>query len=307
MSLPPTAQLSNGTAFGLSLSSSFPLPTQIVSTPQEHPDITLGRGSVDHLDGVPATPLGHRFKGQTAFLDFQDVGFNVFDGATIVTDLPPHADPRVATGSVLGPVLGVVMLQRGRSFLVHASGATIEGLTVGMAGASGIGKSTLAAWCFLHGSRVITDDILAILDDGEVLEALPAYPIVKLWDEGAILLGLDPDDLDIIEPGLEKRALDVRPSFVPDQTRLDALVVIERRAAEPAAQRLRGREALIALEGISYGLSSLHASGGAGDHFQRAAKIASRLPLVGLSLPQDLSVDATMEYVIDAARKVGGN
>ncbi len=305
--MPPPAHRLNGTAFGLSLSSSLPLPIQIVAPAQETPDITLVRGSIDHLDGLPRTLLGHRFQNQTAFLDFQDVGFNVFDGARIVTDLPVQADPRIAMGSILGPVLGVAMLQRGCSFLLHASGATIEGLTVGMAGPAGIGKSTLSAWCFLRGFTVITDDILAISEDGEVLDALPAYPIVKLWDEAALLLGLDPAELDIIEPGLGKRALDVRSSFASERTPLDVLVVIERRSAAPVARRLHGREALIALEEVSYGLSSLHASGGAAEHFQQAGRIAARLPVVRLSLPQDLSADATMEHVIDAARNVGGN
>jgi hypothetical protein len=80
------------------------------------------------------------------------------------------------------------------------------------------------------------------------------------------------------------------------------LVIIARSGAGPVARRLRGREALIALEEVSYGLSSLHASGGAAEHFYRASEIAARLPVIRLSLPRDLSLNETMEHVMEAAR-----
>jgi hypothetical protein len=277
---------------------------QVVDGDAGAPDITISRGVVDRLTNVAATSLGHRFVGEKAFLDFDDVCFNVLDGSTIVVDVPADADPRTVMGSVFGPVLGVTLLQR-RALLLHASAARVDGLTIGMAGESGIGKSTLAGWCFLSGHTIITDDILAISQDDEAVRAVPAYPIVKLWDDGAAMLGLDPEKLDIIEPGFDKRALDVSASFASGEMALDALVMIERVGSAPTANRVRGRGALMALEEASYGLSSLHASGQTAEHFQRAATLAARLPIIHLSVPADASVSRTLEYVVDAARGFG--
>src|SRR5262245_26845245 len=70
--------------------------------------------------------------------------FRVRHGREIVIDPDPGADPRAIRLAVIGPLLGVILAQRGR-FVLHASTVAIDGRAVAFTGPSGSGKSTLAA------------------------------------------------------------------------------------------------------------------------------------------------------------------
>lgn len=83
---------------------------------------------------------------------------------------------------MLGQALSFALVKQGLEPL-HATVVEIDGRAAAFLGASGMGKSSLAA-CFLKaGYRVLTDDLLILRErDGEML-AYPGPPRLKLYPE----------------------------------------------------------------------------------------------------------------------------
>lgn len=74
-------------------------------------------------------------------------------------------------------------LSRQRQLVLHASAvATGEG-AIAFMGASGRGKSTLAASFALHGHPFLTDDSLLLQPSGNDYQVLPSHPSLRLWDD----------------------------------------------------------------------------------------------------------------------------
>ncbi|MDX6583382.1 MAG: hypothetical protein QOI10_2566 [Solirubrobacterales bacterium] len=95
---------------------------------------------------------------------------------------------------LVGRVLPWAALLRGRE-LLHASTVRIGDRAVAVLAASGFGKTSVAARLMLRGGGFITDDVLALTDDGgEVL----AHP-------GPAIVALRPSERDALEPGERRR------------------------------------------------------------------------------------------------------
>lgn len=96
------------------------------------------------------------------------------------------AAPNVPDESVeqlyMNQVLPLALSRRGR-LVFHASAVEIGGVAVAFMGASGMGKSTLAASFATHGCRFLTDDGL-VLDESEgAVFVAPSHPSIRLWDD----------------------------------------------------------------------------------------------------------------------------
>lgn len=71
---------------------------------------------------------------------------------------------------------------------IHANAVSVKGLAVAFAGTSGMGKSTLSAYCVSQGAGFITDDILTV--DANCL-VHPGISRLKLYPHTGESLGLD--------------------------------------------------------------------------------------------------------------------
>jgi hypothetical protein len=71
---------------------------------------------------------------------------------------------------------------------IHANAVSLEGFGIAFVGYSGRGKSTLSAYCASLGAGFITDDVLVIDENGQVV---PGNPRIKLYPEAGEILGLD--------------------------------------------------------------------------------------------------------------------
>jgi energy-coupling factor transporter ATP-binding protein EcfA2 len=70
-----------------------------------------------------------------------------------------------------------------------------DGRAVAFAGPSGRGKSTLASAFYRAGYQLIADDCLLLEAQADGVQAIPAYPSVRLWQDSLEAL-LDADDPD---------------------------------------------------------------------------------------------------------------
>lgn len=190
------------TAFGLNILSNRTIPGLVSMEKTNRPDlhITLGEDLFKGGTGPGRTlwyavPLrGNEedillttwiLEGGSGYL------FQYHDGAEFVVDRsggriqgtwPKNMTLEDAATYLLGPILGFALNLRGHVCL-HASAVSVKGLALAFLGRGGTGKSTLAAAFANLGYRVITDDILMVLDRKNRVDIQPGYPQIRLWPE----------------------------------------------------------------------------------------------------------------------------
>ena len=156
-----------------------------------------------------------------------------------------------ACSYLLGPVLGLLLRLRGVTCL-HASAVTLEEYSVVFVGAEGAGKSTTAAAFAREGQGVLSDDVVALAENGSEFLVLPAYPHLCLWPESVTMLFGSPEALPHYSKGWEKHrmSLDGRQTrFESGPVPLGAVYVLGERRAEgaPSVEAVRPQAALLAL------------------------------------------------------------
>ena len=188
--------------------------------------------------------------------------FRVRGGNEIVIDPMPGADPRALRLAIVGPLLGVILAQRGR-FVLHASSVVIDGAAAAFAGPSGRGKSTLVAALTRAGHPLIADDMTVIDPSGETPLVQPGFPRVKLWPDSATALAHDVDALPMLHPDRTKRSLEVAASFHPAPVPLARCYLLED-GDEESVSDLAGSEAVLSLVKTTYQASWMHETGVSG-------------------------------------------
>ncbi len=159
---------------------------------------------------------------------------------------------------LLGPGLGYLLRLRGVTCL-HASAIEIDGQAIALVGPSGAGKSSTAAAFARLGYPVLSDDIVALAEQGGSFSVQPAYPRIRLWPESVEALFGSEDSLPRITPTWDKRFLDLGDdgySFQSEPLPLAAIYFLGDRydeSALPIVGAIDPRAALMALVADTYG------------------------------------------------------
>ncbi|WP_414565660.1 MULTISPECIES: hypothetical protein [unclassified Anabaena] len=205
-------------AFNLYIASEILLPELIESA--GNPDVIVRLGKLDNTTGKEFD-LGNNFQGTVAEVG----GFLIYQGQEIVIDPIPGVDESLLRTILLGPILCVLLRQRGL-LVLHASAVRINNQAVAFMGGSGSGKSTLATAFHTKGYDVLTDDVMPIqVGTGKPL-VFPAYPQFKLWPEAATSLGEDINNLSPIFPNGPKLSYKVSQGFQQTPLPLQKIYVL---------------------------------------------------------------------------------
>lgn len=139
-----------------------------------------------------------------------------------------------ASTYLVGPILGFVARLRGATCL-HASAVEIDGAAVVFPGATGAGKSTLAAALVRQGQRLIAEDVVPLMASRDGVVAIPTYPGIRLWPSAGELLFGHRDALPAISPSWDKRMFSAGDRFVSTPLPVGAIVFPEAAVgAEPS-------------------------------------------------------------------------
>jgi hypothetical protein len=194
---------------------------------------------------------------------------------------------------LVGPVLGVVLRLRG-IFPLHASAVSIGNQAIAFVGPAGAGKSTTAAAFARCGYRVISDDVVALRQEGSRFGILPGYPRVNLWAESVHAIFGSGASLPLISPSWDKHFMPLDP-FTEFETRplpLGGLYVLQRRAAgitgPVVVEQLTGAEALVALLGNTY-MNYLPDLDGRRREFELLGRVVAQVPVRRIQAAGDLS------------------
>jgi hypothetical protein len=134
------------------------------------------------------------------------VRFLAIAGREVIVDLlAPHSQAE-AVIFLTGPVMGALLRQRGRLAL-HGSAVVTPNGALFFVGDSACGKSTLAAALQQRGWPVLSDEICALsfLPGGVI--AFPGCAQLPLWSDALGKLGIDPQPLSRMRPGIERYLL----------------------------------------------------------------------------------------------------
>ncbi len=257
-------------AFALTIDSEIPLLE--LPAGAGAPDVMVAIGRVED---APAPSEGWTViaaPGDVRGWIPQGGAFHVRDGREIVVDPLPGADPRALRLGIVGPLLGVILMQRGL-FVLHASTVAIEGHAAAFFGPSGRGKSTLIAALTRAGHPLIADDMTVIDTSGVPPFVRPGFPRVKLWPDSASALDHDVESLPLIHPERTKRSLQVPDAFHGEPLPLARCYLLEDGDAESSAG-IAPREAVLALIGSTYQAFWLHQTGASGPNLLHCGALA---------------------------------
>lgn len=272
-------------AYGMRIQSPLALPGLLPAAPAD--DVVIRIGAAQQLPADGAGEWSYSIAPGVATLARQHVGaFEVRGGREVLVTPTPNADPQVIALYLTGPILAVLLCQRG-TLVLHGSSVRVEGGAVAFLGQSGDGKSSLAAAMHARGHAILADDITAVDVDGESVVARPGFPQLKVSPDVAALLRIPAAAQMELHPLIDERAYHDPLGFSHVPVPLRALVVVAEDACEQL-EPLRPQAALIELVRYSYAIRTAHRTYGEAMHMRQCAVIARTTPVYRLRRPRVL-------------------
>jgi len=207
---------------------------------------------------------------------------------------------------LIGPILGFILRLHGVVCL-HASAIVINSLAVAILLPSGYGKSTTAAAFAKRGYPVLSDDIVAITDQGKSFQVEPAFPRLQLWPSSVKALFGQGDALPRITPEnpyWDKRYLDLcrdNYRFQSSPLRLAAVYTGKHADAKdiPRIDTFSAHEGFIALIANTYSSGLLDKKMRALE-FDVLSRLAASVPVKCLKSQKNLiDLNQTCDLVLD--------
>jgi hypothetical protein len=265
---------------GLSVGSDIVLPGLIEAAfDGQTPDVAIARADVPlALEGAESVGPTWQILDDTFLFRIPDLArFHLTGGRRIAYALENDTPADDIAVFLIGTVFGILLHQRGH-IVLHASAVSVGGKAVLFCGASGAGKSTIAAALDRQGYPVIADDVCAIDLDG------PAGPMVqpdgrqlKLWSQAIEKLDLAESRREPVRRKLEKYYLE--PANAAAAPLPLGAVYVLREARPPHAagiERPNVVDCALLLRRNAYRPRLVRAMGQKADYFHAAAEIANR-------------------------------
>ena len=297
-------------AYGMMISSELELPELEPAEPGVA-DLSIRVRAVKRpKPGRPGATI-FEFDSHSQYLAWESVGaFLITDARQIDVEPAPGVDDRLIAFPLLGPVLALLLHQRG-VLVLHASAIAAHGKGVIFLGNKGAGKSTMASAMLAAGHELLTDDLVAIsFAAGERPTIAPGFPQLKLAEDAAAVVSVKQADVRTrVHPAIDKLQHRLASGFAVEKVEPARLYVL-RRGPEPAVTPLSRQQALSAILQFSYvvrfGRAALSGAA-AGDHLKQCASLAERIGVFHLDVPDDLgdigrSVNLVESDVLSAGR-----
>jgi hypothetical protein len=303
--LPPVSTSGPQTyrAYQLAVRSEVPLPApQTASNSIDVEVLRAAPGEPFPFEPSPATCVYRRSGGAPAnsielhrrrawsCLRYDAVDFFLRDADLVFCFPRRAAPPDLLAALFLGAVCALILEWRG-AICLHAGAVEMEGGAVGFLGRSGIGKSSLTASLVGRGHRLVSDDILPVMDEADRLVAVPSFPQVKLLTEAAEMLFEGRTDAS---PSLQKHLVAVDQgwgAFAEGPLPLRALYVLHRHEhaqSSSAIEPLPAGQRLTELLGHSFCARVAGPLGLAARRFEALGEIARRVPVRRLIVPNNV-------------------
>lgn len=204
-------------------------------------------------------------------------------------------------------LLGFVMsfwLERSGTPALHASAVAWPEGAVGFLATNKGGKSSLAAASMRAGASLLSDDVLPLEGEPNVVRARPAYPQMRMWRTQAAFFVEDADQLARVHPHLDKVRIPVGEggfgTFEPMPRPLRALYLPERGDVDEVRIEPMGFAAAVAaLARHSFLAGMVDRLLPVGPRLQTLAQVARRVPVARFVYPSGMD---SLSDVVQNAR-----
>ncbi len=300
-------------AYGLAIQSEIPLPDLL---PVEcEPTVRIYRGDAR----AARRELGTKVRGELApvrnesgwvtltpdeaVLSLPEFGTIVVRGGQeIIVDMPPTVGAGLVRQLLLGTVMGVLLGQRGK-LVLHASCVECSGRAIALVGASGWGKSSLAAALVARGFCLVADDVTAVEIGAHSAAAYVGVPQIKLAPVVAAALGFDSAKLTTLWEGERKKALGVQSRAPARPIPLAKIFVLDG-GDNIALAPFRPSEALFQLIAHSYPTRLPDVADA--QRMERCKQLAQRVPVLRAVRTDDLTALPELAARVEsAAQSIG--
>jgi hypothetical protein len=237
--------------FGMSVASAFPLPIPTVTSPlTKQPDLHFDWGHAGEEDiesaGQPTSELRcycPAHNGTVVMRVYRQGGhvWIVHELAGVINIHPDGTRVEVAErlrgqidmhglGIVLSSLVAAFVLHHRGIPCLHTSSVVTPSGTAAFLGQKRQGKSTMAAAFLRQGAKLLTDDMLPLIQHGDTIQGLPSLPLMKLWNNSVEHTLEIADDLPPIAPNSNKKllVLDDRYVFADEPQPIHAFYVLDR-------------------------------------------------------------------------------
>jgi hypothetical protein len=301
-------------AYGLVLQSNLPIEGLMTARSSKNsPDVKINLGSTpagdvadsdrtlryasSYLDevGEPVLQVWARGKADFFQIRFSD-GVEFWldqDFSTIWGHWPEKLTLQYALGYLLGPVFGLLLRLRG-VICLHASAVNINDRSAVFVGSEGAGKSTTAAAFARQGYRVLSDDIVGLVERGQEFQTLPASPRINLWPDSVEILYGSREVLPRITGGFDKRYLvlgeNAGARFEERALRLGAIYILGDGTAEDkeCVEEVTQKTALMLLVPNTYATNFLDAEQRA-EEFAILSRLVAAVPVRMINSRKDVA------------------
>lgn len=284
-------------AFGLNFESDIELSPFTVADAKTS-DVRIIKGAVSEA-GIEAAIVNKPFMQSSPnklWLHIPNIArFYVADGNTIVVEPMKGADMQSVKLFLLGSCMGAIMYQRNR-LVIHGNAIRFGDECVIFAGASGVGKSTLAAAFVKRGYRILADD-LSVIDEYGCVQ--PSYPQLKLWSDTAKKLEIDTSNLEQIRLQVEKYAYPLKKEFYTKPLPVKALYILNHHNQENfIVEPLVGIKKFEPLKTHSYRGGYLEGLGLNAKHLTLCASVANKIDISRMTRPRvGFKLDELIELI----------
>lgn len=173
-------------------------------------DVTIRFGKApETLEAARGCGVLYAARPNHYLLTLQNVArYHVHGGNEIVIEAMPNSSEEDIRLFLSGAPLGALLYQRG-ILTFHGSAVETDWGGVVFVGASGVGKSTLAAAMKRRGYCVLADELCAVRFDQEgVPHLFPGERQIRLWRDVIEKMDVNIGAVSSLRPGIEKYALD---------------------------------------------------------------------------------------------------
>lgn len=220
-----------------------------------------------------------------AILSIVGVGrFNVRNGNHIIVDPHPDADYLLVQRYIVGICMALLLYQRGQ-LVLHASAVNIEGRGIAFLGASGAGKSSIAATFLASGHMLLVDDIVSVIIENNVPYLFTGFPYIKLDNETPALAELRKDKLEFTDYLENKAGFRIVDNASSNRVPLNCIYIIND-GDHFDIQRYDIQKSLIEL--VRYSIPSSMVKIDKASHFKRCVDLVNLVPVFKLIRPTNL-------------------
>lgn len=276
------------TAYGLNISSVFPLPELMRA--EAAADVTVRRGPVDRPPGVGEGPDSSFWAAEDEIRLFSEKlgAFRIQGGKEIVVDPAPGADEMTLRFVLFGSVLALLLHQR-QCLVLHANTVAVQGSAIAFLGNSGQGKSTMSATLYTAGHSFVADDVTAVHLGANGPIVYPSFPHTKLCPDTVAFLGDAVEALPRLQAWSDKCLRPAARGFSLAPVPLRRIYVLTdgpQRQIEP----LRPQEAFMELVRHTYPTVGqlLQLTGTTVSHFRLCEKFTQGVSICRLKRPRSL-------------------